>query len=126
MKIVRFADLSFIPASHEDPKDPGALKKILLKKDDLPEGRIQMVNWAKIPKGKTFAAHYHEKMFEIFIILSGKVRVKIDQDEETLEKGDMVVVKEGQVHEFESVSNEDVDYLAMGVTTSENGKTINI
>ena len=62
MKIVRFSDLSFIPASHEDPKDPGALKKILLKRDDLPAGRIQKINWARIPKGKTFAAHFHEFM----------------------------------------------------------------
>ncbi len=126
MKIVRFKDLDFIPASHEDPKDPGALKKILLKRDDLPNGRIQMINWAKIPIGKSFAPHYHESMIEVFIIISGKVRVKIDQEEATLEKGDTVVAFEKQVHEMKNISDEEVDYFAMGVVTGEGGKTINI
>lgn len=126
MKIVKFKDLDFIPASHEDSKDPGALKKVLLKRDDIPAGRIQMINWAKIPVGKTFAPHYHESMIEVFIIMSGKVRVKIDSDEAILEKGDMVIAKEGQVHTFENISDEDVNYFAMGVVTSEGGKTVTL
>lgn len=126
MKIVRFKDLKFIPASHEDPKDPGALKKILLKRNDLPAGRIQMINWAKIPVGKTFSPHYHQRMIEVFIIMSGKVKVKIGKEKEILEKGDLVIASEGQVHTFENISKEDVYYFAMGVVTSEGGKTINV
>ncbi len=126
MKIVKFNDLDFVPASHEDPKDPGALKKILLKRDDLPEGRIQMINWAKIPVGKSFAPHYHEEMLEVFIIMSGKVKVKIDNEEAVLEKGDMIIAMMGQVHTFENISDEDVNYFAMGVVTSEGGKTVNV
>lgn len=126
MKIVRFNDLEFIPASHEDPKDPGALKKVLFKKDDLPAGRIQMINWAKIPQGKSFALHYHEAMIEVFIILTGKVKATIDDKEEILEKGDMVIAMEKQVHSFENISGEDVDYITMGIVTSEGGKTVNV
>lgn len=126
MRIVRFQDLDFIPASHEDPKDPGALKKVLLKRDDLPEGRIQMINWSKIPKGKTFKPHYHESMIEVFIIMSGKVKVNIDEEEEILEKGDMVIAMEKQVHTMTNVADEDVDYIAMGIATSEGGKTVNV
>ncbi len=123
---MRFRDLKFIPASHEDPKDPGALKKILLKKDDIPKGRIQMINWAKIPIGKSFAPHYHEKMLEVFIIMNGKVKAKIDKEEAILEKGDMVIANAGQVHTMTNLSNEDVDYFAMGVVTGEGGKTVNV
>lgn len=126
MRIVRFNDLEFVPASHEDPKDPGALKKILLKRDDLPEGRIQMINWAQIPVGKSFAPHYHESMIEVFIIISGKVKVKIDNEEEILEKGDCVIAMEKQVHSFENISNQDVDYFAIGIVTAKGGKTINV
>lgn len=126
MKVVRFNDLNFIPASHEDPKDPGSIKKILLKKDNLPPGRIQMINWGKLPKGKTFTPHYHEKMVEVFIILNGKVKAKIDKEEEVLEKGDMVIASEGQVHSMENISDEDVNYFAMGIVTSEGGKTITL
>lgn len=126
MKIVHFKNLEFMPASHEDPKNPGALKKVLLKKDDLPEGRIQMINWAKIPKGKSFAPHYHEKMIEVFVIMNGKVKAKIDKEEEIIEKGDMVIAVEEQIHEMKNISDEDVNYLAMGIVTSEGGKTINV
>lgn len=126
MKIVRFNDLDFIPASHEDPKDPGALKKILLKKDGLPKGRIQMVNWARIPKGKTFKPHYHQKMVEVFIIISGKVKAKIGTDEAILEKGDTVLAMEKEVHSFENISDIDADYFAMGIATSEGGKSVNV
>lgn len=126
MKIVRFNDLNFIPASHEDPQDPGSLKKILLKRDDLPPGRIQMINWARIPRGKSFAPHYHEQMIEVFIIISGKVRAKIDNDEAVLEKGDMVIASEREVHTFENIGEDDVDYFALGLVTSEGGKTVNV
>ena len=124
MKIIRFKDLKFIPASHEDPKSPGALKKILLKRNDIPAGRIQMINWAKLPVGKTFRSHYHQKMIEVFIIMNGKVKAKIDKEETILETGDMIIVREDQVHSFENISNEDVNYFAMGVVTSEGEKTI--
>lgn len=126
MKIVRFKDLDFIPASHEDPKNPGALKKILLKRDDIPAGRVQMINWARIPVGKTFEPHYHESMIEVFIIMTGKVKAKIGNEEGILEKGDMVVAMEKQVHSFENLSDEDVNYFAMGIVTAEGGKTMNV
>ena len=126
MKIVRFKNLDFIPASHEDPKDPGALKKVLLNRDDIPAGRIQMINWAKIPKGKSFAPHYHEKMIEVFIIMNGKVKARIADEEAILEKGDMVIAMMGQVHTMTNLSYEDIDYITVGVVTSEGGKTVNV
>lgn len=126
MKVVRFSDLHFIPASHEDPKNPNNIKKVLLTRDDLPPGRIQMINWAKLLKDKSFKAHYHEKMVEVFIIISGRVKAKVDEDVAILEKGDSIVVLEKQVHTFENISDEDVDYLAMGIVTSEGGKTVTV
>ena len=126
MKIIRFNDLDFIPASHEDPKDPGVLKKVLLTKDHLPPGTIQMINWSKLPKGKSFKPHYHEAMIEVFIVISGRIRAKVDGEEAILEKGDLVLVKEKQAHIFENISEEDVDYLCIGVVTSEGGRSINI
>jgi len=126
MKIVRFKELDFIPASHENPKDPGALKKVLLKAGDLPYGKIQMINWARIPVGKKFEPHYHQSMIEVFIMMNGRVKAKIDNEEVVLEKGDMVIAKEGQVHTFENLGQEDVNYFALGLATSDGGKSINV
>lgn len=125
MKIVRFKDLDFVPASHEDIQDPGAFKKVLLK-DILPAGKIQMINWAKIPIGKAFAPHYHQSMIEVFIIINGKIKAKIDNEEEILEKGDLVIAYEGQVHTFENIGSTDVDYFALGLAIKPGGKTITL
>ena len=124
MKIVRFNELKFIPASHEDFKLPGVWKKVLLKKDDLIKGRIQMINWAKLPIGNSFQAHYHQDMEEVFIILSGKALIKINNEEEEIGKGDAVVVPIGKVHTMKNISNEDVNYIALGISLGKNGKTV--
>lgn len=126
MKIVRFTGQNFIPASHEDPKDPGALKKVLFQKDDLEPGRIQMINWATIPPGKSFTPHYHENMFEVFIIMSGRVKVRVNEEEAILEKGDGVVVPEKGIHEMTNLGEAVCEYIAMGVVTKTGGKTVNV
>ena len=71
MRQILFGDQEFVAAGHEDPTNPGVWKKVLFRKDDLQLGRIQMINWARLPAGNTFAAHYHEDMQEIFIVLTG-------------------------------------------------------
>jgi len=92
MQVIRSKDLKYIAASHEDQDNPGVWKKILFKKDELVDGRIQMINWAKLPVGKTFQAHFHEDMDEVFIILNGKTSIRINDEEDNLEKGDAVVI----------------------------------
>jgi mannose-6-phosphate isomerase-like protein (cupin superfamily) len=124
MKIVRAKNLPFVPASHENPQNPGVLKKILLKKEDLVKGKIQMVNWARIPTGKTFQPHYHQSMEEIFIIVSGKAKIFVGEEEAVLRKGDAVIIPVGQVHKMTNISQKDVDYLVIGIVTGESGKTV--
>ena len=69
MRRVLFDDQQFTASGHEDPSDPGVWKKVLFRRDELQPGRVQMVNWALLPAGSTFAPHYHEDMQEIFIVL---------------------------------------------------------
>lgn len=115
MKIIRLQNLSKVPASHEDPADPGVLKQILFRRDDLAPGRIQMVNWATLLPGKSFRAHQHEDMEEIFIILNGKVEITIGDEHEILEKGDTVVIPEASVHIMKNFIDKEVSYIAIGV-----------
>lgn len=124
MKIIRFKKLKFLPASHEDPKNPGVLKKVLFVKDDLIKGRVQMINWAHLPKGKSFRAHYHEDMEEVFIITSGKAEIIIDKEKNILSKGDAVIVPVKAVHKMVNLGKSPVVYFAMGITTQKGGKSI--
>jgi mannose-6-phosphate isomerase-like protein (cupin superfamily) len=124
MKIIRSQDRDIIPASHEDPKNPGVLKKILLQRDDLIDARIQMINWAFLKKGKSFKLHYHEDMEEVFIMLQGTVKMVIDNEEETLYKGDTVIIPVGSKHTMTNIGPVDAEYLAIGVAQGKRGKTI--
>lgn len=124
MKIIRSVDLKYIPASHEDSKDPGVWKKVLFKKDELVYGRVQMINWAKLPVGRAFAKHYHEDMEEVFIILSGRSEFTIDNEMEIVQKGDAVIVPIGKIHTMTNVGKTDVVYICLGISTGKGGKTI--
>ena len=122
--IVRFVDQDFVAAGHEDPKSPGVWKKVFFQQDDLRPGRIQMVNWARLPSGNTFAPHYHEDMQEIFVILSGETRIRVSHEEHTLHRGDAVRIDPGEVHQMWNDGRDDVEYLAIGIAGSERGRTV--
>ena len=124
MKIVRWKDSEFIAASHEAQSSPGALKKVLVSRPDISGDTVQMVNWARLPKGRGFNAHYHEDMQELFVIINGRVRLIVDGQEHTLEAGDAVLIEAGAVHRMENISRHDVDYLVLGVSSGKGGKTV--
>lgn len=124
MRPILFDNLSFVAAGHEDPLNPGVWKKVLFKKDELQPGRIQMVNWARLPTGRTFAAHYHEDMQEIFIILSGETRIQVDDQTMVLRRGDAVLIDPREVHQMWNDGEEDVDYLAIGIAGGPDGRTV--
>ena len=126
MKIIRFRELTYTPASHETPKNPGVWKKVLLKRDDLINGRVQMINWAKIPVGKAFAKHYHEDMEEVFIMLSGKAEVTINNEKAVIGIGDVVLVPIGKTHTMRNIGETDAGYIVLGIALGKGGKTINV
>ena len=124
MKIIRLQELEFIPAGHEDPKSPGVLIKVILKKHDLLAGHLQMINWARMAEGNSFRPHYHEDMEEIFIILKGKARIQIREEEAILAKEEVVVVPMGEVHEMKNIGDEEAEYIVIGISQGKGGKTV--
>ena len=124
MQIFRNAELAYEPAAHENPADPGCLKKILIRKADIPAGRLQMVNWVLLKPKRAFEAHYHEKMTELFIILSGRVAVQVNELNDVLLEGDAVVIPPRAVHTMAALDNQAAHYLAMGIVHGEGGRTV--
>ncbi|MBI5448841.1 cupin domain-containing protein [Candidatus Gottesmanbacteria bacterium] len=115
MNIIHVADIPKVPASHEDPRDPGVLKQVLLRRDDIPVGRIQMVNWATIPPGKSFRLHRHENMTEICVILEGTAQMKIDNGKYSVTRGDTFVIPSTSFHSMINLGAQPVLYLVIGV-----------
>jgi mannose-6-phosphate isomerase-like protein (cupin superfamily) len=124
MKLIRSADLSFLPAGHEDPKSPGVWKKVLLQKADVQAGRVQMVNWARLPVGSAFAAHYHEDMQEVFVVMQGTAELTVGAQTVVLGRGDAVLIDAREVHVMRNTGEQDVEYLAIGITSGQGGKTV--
>lgn len=124
MRIIRRKTIPKVPASHEDPADPGVVKQILLWRDDLTPGRIQMINWSTLLPGKSFRPHYHEAMDEVFIILDGEVEITVRKETKLLGKGDVVVIPECAVHVMKNLTDDDVHYLAIGIAHGATGKTV--
>ncbi len=124
MRKILFGDQQFEAAGHENPLNPGVWKKVLFRRDDLQPGRIQMVNWAKLPAGNTFAAHYHQDMQEIFVVLTGTTRIRVGDEELEMRCGDAVLIDPGEVHQMWNHADEDVHYLAIGIAGGPDGQTV--
>lgn len=124
MQVVRGSEIEFVPASHEDPKNPGVLKRVLATKEHLSEGRVQMLNWSCLPTGASFRPHYHEDMQEVFVILNGTVEMMVGEDSVELSAGDTIFIEMQEVHQMHNRCDHDVDYLVLGIATGQNGKTV--
>lgn len=124
MQIVRGDDIEFTPASHEDPSDPGVLKRVLATKFDLIVGLVQMVNWTRLPVGKSFRKHYHEDMQEVFVIIDGHVDFWCEGQSTHLGRGDAVLVDPQEVHQMTNLGETDAYYVVFGISSRDGGKTV--
>ena len=123
---VQAKEIELIPASHEDPNDPGVLKKVLIAKNIIQPGKVQMVNFALLPAGKSFNRHYHEDMDEVFILLTGTAQMSVDDQIFPMTEHDVVVVPAMCHHEVKNNSEVAATYVVFGVSRDEGGKTINV
>jgi mannose-6-phosphate isomerase-like protein (cupin superfamily) len=83
-----------------------------------------MINWALLPAGNSFQAHYHEDMQEIFILVQGSARIFIGDESDELNTGDAVFIPVAAVHTMHNPYSEDAAYIAIGITRGRGGKTI--
>ena len=124
MKHIPAGNQSFVPASHEDPQNPGVLKRVIATQSDILRGQIMMVNWSRLPGDSAFQSHYHEDMQEVFVLLSGHVRMTIDQQNMELQRGDTVIVEPREIHSMQNLQTTPAEYLVFGVSTESDGKTV--
>ena len=95
MKFISANASEFVPASHEDVSRPGVLKRVIATAADLQTGTVPMVNWSHLPAGNCFALHYHEDMQEVFVLLTGHVKMKVDDETVAMQAGDAGIVDAG-------------------------------
>lgn len=124
MKFIPNNQSKFVPASHEDPKNPGVLKRVIATAADLQAGQVQMVNWARLPAGHSFQKHYHQDMQEVFVLLSGDVCMTVGDQAVKMAAGDTVIVDVREQHQMENTGDTAAEYIVFGVSTGQGGKTV--
>jgi mannose-6-phosphate isomerase-like protein (cupin superfamily) len=103
-------------ANHEDPKDPGVWKKVIVKHEEVDsKSNLMMINLCKVPVGKTHKAHSHETMEEIFYFTEGVGMVKIDDEIVDVGAGDRVIVPAKSVHQVKNTGDEELLYIGLGI-----------
>jgi len=122
--LVRSASIPFVPASHEEQHHPGVFKKVLCDKTILQRGQVQMINWAKLPAESSFRLHYHEDMQEIFVMVRGKVLIRVENEEAVLEPQDAVIIPPGAEHQMKNLTSSDAEYVVVGIASGQGGKTV--
>lgn len=116
MKKINQKDLTWEPASHEDPADPGVLKKVLVKHGDVdPKSKLMMINLARVPIGKTHIAYSHETMEEIFYFLEGEGEVEINGEKSKVGAGDRIIVPAKQVHLIRNTGPNELKFIGIGI-----------
>ncbi len=114
----------FVPASHEDPMNPGVLKRVIATQRDFQAGQVQMLNWAQLPVGSSFQPHYHEDMQEVFILFSGVVTMKCGEQTVTMRSGDTVIVNPAEIHQMQNVGDVVAEYIVFGISAQKGGRTV--
>lgn len=123
MKHIPASD-DFVPAAHEDPANPGVLKRVIATHSDLISGQIMMVNWSRLPGDSSFQRHYHEDMQEVFVLINGHVRMTIDAESVEMHRGDTVIVEPREIHKMNNLLHSDAEYVVFGVSTGHGGQTV--
>ncbi|MEO2031066.1 MAG: cupin domain-containing protein [Planctomycetaceae bacterium] len=124
MKHIPASQAPFVPASHEDARQPGVLKRVIATHDDIPAGQVMMVNWARLPGGSSFRRHYHEDMQEVFVLISGLVSMTVDETAVEMTAGDTVIVDPHEIHEMKNLRQTAAEYIVFGVSTGRGGQTV--
>lgn len=124
MKYITANESPFVPASHEDQTRPGVLKRVIATADHLQSGQVQMLNWARLPAGESFQAHFHEDMQEVFVLLSGSVEMQVDEQTVTMTPGDTVLVEPREIHKMRNTGADTAEYIVFGISRLEGGRTV--
>ncbi len=114
----------FIPATHEDPKEPGVLKRVIATQREFQAGQVQMLNWARLPVGSSFQPHYHEDMQEVFVLCSGDVIMTCGEQTVTMQAGDTVIVNPEEIHQMQNVGDVGAEYIVFGISAQKGGRTV--
>ncbi len=111
MKFISLEDLPETGVSH----NPEIRKQIILARGDVPH--LTNFSQSVLLPGQSVSAHAHTDMHEIFFVVSGAGRVRIDGDGKPFGAGACIAVEPGETHEIFNTGDEELVLLYFGIET---------
>jgi mannose-6-phosphate isomerase-like protein (cupin superfamily) len=92
-------------------------------REDVGAERVGLTWYRMNPGRRTGFGHRHDAVEEIYVVLGGAGRVKLDDEILDLRRGDLVRVAPGIVREFEA-GTDGMDLLATGTHADGDGELL--
>jgi len=90
-------------------KDTSEIREILAPRNSSLKN--QSLAEARVAPGKSTEAHYHACAEEIYYILQGKGRIRIESETRDVEAGDAIVIIPGKKHRIWNIGAGDLVFL---------------
>ena len=103
-------------------KDGSEIRELLAHRNS----RIanQSLAEARLPVGASTTPHYHPKTEEIYYILAGEGRMRIDAETATVSPGDAIAISPGATHEITNTGQEPLVFLCCCAPGYEHSDTV--
>ncbi|HOM17039.1 MAG TPA: cupin domain-containing protein [Thermoguttaceae bacterium] len=102
-------------------KDGSEIRELLAYRNSCI--RNQSLAEAKLPPGASTTAHRHQKTEEIYYILEGRGRMRLDAETRSVGPGDAIAIPPGSVHQITNTGEGVLKFLCCCAPTYEHEDT---
>jgi len=96
-----------------EPTRNGALKRVLLRHEDVDSPYLMFLNEVYVKPGETITAHQHEDMQEVFYFLEGEGIMQIGPKEVRVTPGDRIIIPIQTMHVLTGIT--EMKFICFGV-----------
>ncbi len=90
-------------------KDGSQIRELLAYRNS--SIRKQSLAEARVPPGVTTAAHYHRQTEEIYYVLAGRGRMRINEETTEVTAGDAIAIPPGAEHQITNTGDQELVFL---------------
>jgi mannose-6-phosphate isomerase-like protein (cupin superfamily) len=103
-------------------KDGSEIRELLAHRNSAI--RNQSLAEARVPVGGSTQEHYHPRAEEIYFILAGTGRMRIENETQEVRAGDAIAIPSGRKHKLWNTGNETLKLLCCCAPAYEHSDTI--
>jgi mannose-6-phosphate isomerase-like protein (cupin superfamily) len=103
-------------------KDGSEIRELLASRNSSISN--QSLAEARLPPGASTTPHYHPRTEEIYYILIGTGRMRIESEQRSVGPGDAIAILPGQTHQITNTGSDTLKFLCCCAPGYENDDTV--